>query len=147
MSIKIQALNNENFLPAFTIQQQCHFNPWSQRVFQDCLTPPYFAFQLCDEGEPRGYYVGMDVVGEATLMDIGVAQAYRGRGYGRLLLEHFVNHCKNLNSREIWLEVRQSNADAIHLYQWFDFNIVEIRKDYYPSEQGREDAIVMKRSL
>lgn len=145
MATEFSSLNFDNYLAAYEIQHRCHFNPWSESVFKDCLSPPYFAEQLTFEGDVVGYYVGMDVAGEATLMDIGVTDNCRGKGYGRLLLEHFINQCQQRNCEAIWLEVRHSNAPAIHLYQQFDFILIETRKDYYPSESGKEDALIMKR--
>ena len=146
MTIEFSSLSLDNYLPAYEIQHSCHFNPWSESVFKDCLSSPYFAYQLHCDGEVVGYYVGMDVAGEATLMDIGVAGSSREKGYGRQLLEHFLNQCQQRNCEAIWLEVRQSNATAIHLYQQYDFMLIETRKNYYPSESGKEDALIMKRA-
>ncbi|MCR2392783.1 ribosomal-protein-alanine N-acetyltransferase, partial [Salmonella enterica] len=43
----------------------------------------------------------------------------------------------------LWLEVRASNQAAIALYEDLGFNEVTVRRNYYPSAHGREDAIVM----
>ena len=43
----------------------------------------------------------------------------------------------------LWLEVRASNAAAIALYESLGFNEATIRRNYYPSTDGREDAIIM----
>jgi len=43
----------------------------------------------------------------------------------------------------LWLEVRASNAAAIALYEQLDFNEVSIRRNYYPTKDGKEDAIMM----
>jgi len=45
------------------------------------------------------------------------------------------------------LEVRPSNESAIRLYHQLQFNEVGTRPDYYPSADGREDALIMARSL
>jgi ribosomal-protein-alanine N-acetyltransferase len=45
------------------------------------------------------------------------------------------------------LEVRPSNEHAIRLYHQLGFNEVGTRPDYYPSVEGREDALIMARSL
>ena len=147
MAIEIQPLCADNYHAAFAIQQQCHFNPWSEKVFADCLSEPYFAFQMLEKDVTKGYYVAMDVVGEATLMDIGVGIESRGKGLGAVLLGHFIQTCIEKGSEEIWLEVRASNHPAIRLYKNVGFELIEIRKEYYPSEQGKEDALVMKKSL
>ena len=49
-----------------------------------------------------------------------------------------------LNSiQQIWLEVRESNATAINLYDNAGFILVEQRVNYYPSKKGKEDALIM----
>ncbi|MCG6885630.1 MAG: ribosomal-protein-alanine N-acetyltransferase, partial [Proteobacteria bacterium] len=47
----------------------------------------------------------------------------------------------------ILLEVRPSNTAAIQLYRDMQFNEVGIRPDYYPAVDGREDALIMARSM
>lgn len=44
----------------------------------------------------------------------------------------------------LWLEVRASNAAAIALYESLGFNEATIRRNYYPTTDGREDAIIMR---
>lgn len=46
-----------------------------------------------------------------------------------------------------FLEVRESNAAAIALYKSFGFTAAGIRKNYYPAENGRENAVVMGAQL
>ena len=43
----------------------------------------------------------------------------------------------------ITLEVRASNVAALALYESLGFNEATIRRNYYPTADGREDAIVM----
>lgn len=108
---------------------------------------PYFAFQLCQDQQVVGYCIGLVVMDEATLMDIGVRESYRGKGYGKKLLQHFNEQCIERAVDEIWLEVRQSNAAAIRLYSDFGYQIVELRKNYYPIDNGTEHALIMKSVL
>jgi ribosomal-protein-alanine N-acetyltransferase len=51
-------------------------------------------------------------------------------------------------ARWLWLEVRESNAPALNLYQSFGFQQVGFRKDYYPAGRTtRESAVVMSMPL
>jgi ribosomal-protein-alanine N-acetyltransferase len=45
------------------------------------------------------------------------------------------------------LEVRPTNEIAVNLYRSFGFNDLAIRPNYYPSENGREDALIMAMSI
>ena len=43
----------------------------------------------------------------------------------------------------LFLEVRPSNVVAMHLYDSLGFSEVGVRRDYYPSHLGNEDARVL----
>ncbi|MDH3872470.1 MAG: ribosomal-protein-alanine N-acetyltransferase, partial [Gammaproteobacteria bacterium] len=47
----------------------------------------------------------------------------------------------------VFLEVRPSNRAALALYGKNGFNELGVRKDYYPTEGGREDALILARVL
>lgn len=143
----ISRLDQTNYQAAFTIQQSCHFNPWSESVFADSLNEPYFAYQLMVAEQPIGYYVGLLVLNEVTLMDIGLAEIHRGKGYGHMLIRHFLQQCYDRSGTEVWLEVRESNKTAIGLYHSYGFDQIEVRKNYYPITKGREDGLILKKSL
>ena len=144
MTIHFLKLNRDDCQAAFAIQQQCHAFPWSFDVFASSLDGQYFAYQMQQDQQVIGYYLGLSVLDEATLMDIGLAPAFRGKGLGKTLLTHFIQRCKSHKMAEVWLEVRQSNISAIALYKGAGFTLIEQRKAYYPTAQGREDALIMK---
>ncbi len=62
---------------------------------------------------------------------------------GRALLEHVIDEVEKLGVVTLWLEVRASNVAAIALYESVGFNEATIRRNYYPTADGREDAIIM----
>ncbi|GGD55908.1 ribosomal protein S18-alanine N-acetyltransferase [Lacimicrobium alkaliphilum] len=140
-------IHSHNYDGAFHLQCACHSYPWSRSTFASCLAPPYFAWQLTANEQLIGFYVGLQVLREATLMDIGLAPSARGQGMSYLLLKHFFSQCREKNIEEIWLEVRVSNQGAIHLYHKTGFELIERRKNYYPCAEGREDALIMKYSF
>lgn len=145
MNLSFKQLTRENYQSAFELQTNCHHYPWSERVFVDCLDGQYFAWQGLLSDQVVGYYVGLQVLHEATLMDIGIAEAVRGRKLGTQVLNHFLQQCEKKDIKDIWLEVRASNIHALALYKRFGFALIETRKDYYPTSTGRENAMIMKR--
>jgi ribosomal-protein-alanine N-acetyltransferase len=144
MDAEFVQIHKTNYHRTFTIHRTVQLNPWSERVFADCLESPYFAYKLDTNDFTIGYYVCLRVLDEATLMDIGVYSEYQGNGWGSKILEHFLRQCEKQKVATIWLEVRQSNHPAIHLYENAGFILVEQRKNYYLGEFGHEDALVMK---
>ena len=137
-------ITDQNYDQAYRLQTGCHAFPWSRAQFLDCLNEPYFATQFEEQDQAVGYYVGLIVSVEATLMDIGVAKELRGNGIGRELVKHFLRQCNKKQAQEAWLEVRVSNTSAINLYRDLGFELIEQRKHYYPSADGREDALIMR---
>ena len=56
-----------------------------------------------------------------------------------------IDDCKDRNVQSIFLEVRESNAAAIAMYEQFGFIKISTRKKYYDSPV--EDGLVMKKQL
>ncbi len=80
-------------------------------------------------------------VDQAHIVSVGVADGYRRRGIGELLLIAAVEHATARNAETITLEVRQSNTAARALYEKYGFIEQGIRKAYY--SDNREDAVIM----
>jgi ribosomal-protein-alanine N-acetyltransferase len=94
-----------------------------------------------------GYAVLMLAVDEAELLDIAIDGRYQRHGWGRKLLEEMMALARRQDMRRMVLEVRASNAAAIGLYRKAGFADIGLRRDYYPAQNGREDAILMGRAL
>lgn len=140
-------LTSKNYHSAYTIHCQGHSHPWSKSVFSDCLTDQYEAYGLRQDDEFIGLYVALFVLDEATLMDIGVSSDMQGKGLSNKLMAHFITRCVDNNMQCIWLEVRATNGVAISLYQKQGFELIERRKGYYDTVDGKEDALIMKLTL
>lgn len=147
MHYYIDKLVQDDCASAFDIHCDSHIVPWSSGAFNDCLTPPYFASQLIFNEKVSGYYVGLQVLDEITLMDVAVHHQHRGQGMGKILIDDFIVTSRAKQAQTIWLEVRESNSPALHLYKENGFKVIETRKGYYPSKNGRENGIVMNLKL
>ncbi|MEQ1886290.1 MAG: ribosomal protein S18-alanine N-acetyltransferase [Bryobacteraceae bacterium] len=75
---------------------------------------------------------------EREILNVAVVPPERGRGVGRRLLETMLAH----SSGKCFLEVRQSNENAIRLYESLGFERVGLRENYYHSPD--EPGIVMR---
>ena len=64
-------------------------------------------------------------------------------GSSRTNATRIVDELEKRGVATLWLEVRASNASAIALYESLGFNEATIRRNYYPTTDGREDAIIM----
>lgn len=120
---------------------------WTLRNFQDGLAAGYGMTVLEHEGKVAGYCVVMIVIDEAELLEIAVDPALQGAGRGKTLLAAALAQAREGAARLMHLEVRESNARARKMYRSAGFAEVGRRRNYYPTESGREDAILMTKDL
>ncbi|MDE2091521.1 MAG: ribosomal protein S18-alanine N-acetyltransferase [Gammaproteobacteria bacterium] len=126
-----------------TIEKRAYRFHWSEGIFRDCLRVGYGCWVMELGGSIGGYGILSLVVGEAHLLNICVAPEWQRQGYGRLLLEHFIEVARERGAYQMLLEVRPSNKAAVRLYRARGFEETGLRKNYYPGEHGREDALIL----
>jgi ribosomal-protein-alanine N-acetyltransferase len=123
--------------------------PWTLGNFEDCLrnhrTYSCWVFEL--DKEFAGHVILSTGAGEAHILNICVYPEYQNKGWGRKLLAEAEWIAKQYQAENCILEVRQSNKAGIHLYYSEGYNEIGQRKDYYPADKGREDALVMAKTL
>ena len=76
------------------IENACHSHPWSEKTFRSCIGGLYFGDYASTESTQQisGFYIGQYVAGEASLLDICVAPAQQGNGYGEQLLQRHIGN-------------------------------------------------------
>lgn len=130
------------------IEGQAYEHPWTLGNFVDSLRSGYQAQLLGADGVVIGYFVAMMGVDEVHLLNITVAPAFQGQGWGRVLLDALALWARGQGAQWLWLEVRASNARAQRIYEHHGYRRVGERKGYYPARHGkREDAVVMSLQL
>jgi len=136
-------------LPAvMAIEQTAYSHPWTLGNFRDSLNPLFEAQCLWLDGELLGYFLAMRGVDEMHLLNITVAPARQGQGWGHMMLDALSLWSRHQGAQWLWLEVRQSNRRALQVYERYGFKQVSIRKDYYPAGRlQREHAVVMSLKL
>ena len=125
------------------VEPDLYTHPWTRGNFDDSLAAGYSCWVVECAGALAGYGVLMIGVREAHLLNLSVAVEWQRRGFGRMLLEHFVNVACGSDAAQMFLEVRPSNVAARRLYVEFGFREITVRRGYYPAGRGREDAILM----
>ena len=156
MSAVIEGLNFEGQFRLMTeddldtiiaIEESVYPFPWTRGIFNDCLKIGYLCWLLELNGKIIAYAVMSVAVGEAHLLTIVVSRDEQGKGYGKKMLNEMIQHAVNDNASTMYLEVRISNKTAIQLYHQRGFNELGIRDNYYPAENGREDALILALDL
>jgi len=121
--------------------------PWSRAIFNDCLRAGYECIVLVRAGAVIGYGVLSTGAREAHILNVCVAPAEHGNGFGRRIVKRLLDLARWHRSERVFLEVRPSNPNAIALYESIGFNEFGRRPNYYPAKKGREDALVMAMEL
>ena len=137
---------SETDLEAVLLIEQSSFPlPWKREHFLHEINAPHsFPFVAECDGGIAGYVCLMSLFEEAQILDIAVAPDQRGRGVGRLLMEKALAVAHERGAEIMALEVRESGAAAIGLYQALGFKRVGIRANYY---EASENAVLMEKTI
>ena len=98
-------------------------------------------------GALAGFILSRGAAGEAEVLTIAVAAAWRRKGIGRRLLERHLGRLAAARVGALFLEVSEGNVAARRLYAATGFVEVGRRKGYYPGEAGPTAALVLRRGI
>jgi [ribosomal protein S18]-alanine N-acetyltransferase len=93
----------------------------------------------------QGFLVARHLAPEWELENIVVAPNARRKGLGKRLLDKLLARAKETQSKTVFLEVRESNAEARKLYEKAGFEQTGRRKSYYSNPT--EDAVLYRHTL
>lgn len=143
----IRRLNEADLDRIMEIELAVYPYPWTRGIFADCLQVGYDCWGLQIGRNLAGYAIQSHVAGENHLLNLCVATEYQSMGYGSILLDHAIRLARRQDCFCIFLEVRPSNRAGIALYRKNGFKVVAERPEYYRSDDGKENAIVMRLDL
>ena len=129
------------------IESEVHAHPWTRGNFADSLESGYECWAAERGARVVAYGVLMIGAGDAHLLNLSVAADWQRQGIGAEFTRFFVKLAGDYGAQKLFLEVRPSNTPARALYARSGFAEVGLRRDYYPADGGREDAVVMELAL
>ena len=140
----ISFIEPQDFEQLYAIEQAAHSVPWSLGTLKNNQGERYLNLKLQRQNQIIGFAICQRVLDEATLFNLAIHPTFQGQGLGNQLLSELIEQLRAQQIVTLWLEVRQSNLNAQKLYAKQGFNEVDIRKNYYPTADGkRENAVVM----
>ena len=86
-------------------------------------------------GETENYFTG-------SIIEVAVAPDCRRKGIAKALITQAIQSADG--PAAVFLEVRESNAPAVSLYEALGFEQIGERKDYY--DRPKENAIIMRKN-
>lgn len=147
MDMTIIPMQPAHLAQVAALERRCFSDPWPESILAHELENPLSLWLCAVDGDTvMGYIGSQTVLGEADMMNVAVSPDYRRRGIGRALV---LALCEALHAQMqaaiLTLEVRDSNAPAIALYDALGFTQVGLRKNYY--QHPREDARILRKEL
>lgn len=139
---RIRRMTVEDLLQVVKLEEETFSRPWTVKGFEEALLREENCFIVIEDEEVLGYCGYYKVLDEAEIMNVCIRKDCRNRGLGRTMMEALLKEAEGDGVSSMILEVRVSNASAIHLYEKLGFQSLGIRKDFY--ELPREDAVIMQ---
>lgn len=146
--IRIRKVQPSDIEAVVLIEREQFPVPWPKEYFFAELDNPIASFLVAVEetdGGIIGFMVFWMMDRDIELHQIAVSSGEKRRGVATKLLRFLLQSGRERRIESIHLEVRQSNAAAIRLYEKFGFRKSGQRKDYY--QNPMEDACLFFLSL
>ena len=144
--IEIKTMTEAHVPQIAEIETLCFTDPWSEKSVASELNNRLSLWLVALDGDTVAGYVGsQSVLDEADMMNIAVHPDYRRQGIGRDLVLALAEALQKKGIRGLMLEVRQSNAPAIALYEQLGFQQVGMRPNYY--RNPKENALILRKEL
>ena len=140
--LAVRRMTNADCVKTAQLEKEIFSQPWSEQGFLDALAMEQNIFFVAeDDGEICGYIGMYQALDEGEITNVGVSQEKRNAGIGWELMQAALDAAKEQGIERVVLEVRVSNASAIHLYEKCGFANCGIRKGFY--DFPKEDAYIM----
>ncbi len=145
-NLVIEILDKNNVLSIQHIQKNCDESIWSASSL----------FHLLDKGSGYGYilkrfnnYIGYILLrsldNEEEVLSLGVLKSNRRQGIASKLFYEFEKDAIRNNVQRIILEVRVENYPAICFYEFLGLKKIKVLKDYYKTDRGYEDGLLLSK--
>ena len=123
------------------LEQETFSMPWSADSFLEMIGKDDARYYVAErEGQLLGCCGVLMIAGEGNITNVVIAPEARNQGIGTAMLEHLMEEGTHEGLTAYTLEVRVSNAAAIHVYEKLGFVSEGIRPGFY--EKPTEDAVI-----
>lgn len=150
--IVVGRMSPEDLGEIIRLEKESFTDPWPKKGFEVQLADGasiMLTARLMDSssgvGEIVGYLCAYHILEELQLASVAVKEAFRRQGIARRLILEMIWQGREQGAKEIWLDVRESNAAARRLYGELGFGEMYRRKNYY--RKPKEDSLVLFRPV
>lgn len=140
-TIIIRQMQESDIKEIADLEKVCFSEPWSENSLRDELDNETARFYVLRDSEKLLGYIGANnICNEVYITNVAVNSTCRGKGYGKILVNHLIQQSELEKAFFITLEVRKSNENAIALYEKCGFKLIGERKNFY--SKPIEDALI-----
>lgn len=144
----LRPMRESDIEEVLAIESVVYSQGWTGGIFRDCLRVGYSCWVYEDEeGTVIGYGIMSVAAAEAHILNVSIKPKRQGEGLGRRMMKHLLAIAREGGASTAFLEVRPTNFVAIGLYESIGFVQAGVRHNYYPADDGKEDAIIMAMEL
>ncbi len=147
--IFIRKMEIEDLDQILPIAVSTPFNPWTRHMFLGEMANPFSHTFIMNKKEssvgfnsPVGFICFRHIEEESELLNLAIHSSMRHKGYGKKLMNFYLEFCNQNGVKKYYLEVHPLNSPAIALYVSCGFRVVGKRVKFY---QGGYDALLMER--
>lgn len=136
--IKKLIINDADYIEQiFNLEKEIFINSAFNKTYLETLIKAdnSFIYAYIIEDKVCGYLMVLDSIDVYEILAIATVEEYRNEGIAQELLD-------KIKTKDIFLEVRESNQIAINFYKKNKFKEISVRKNYY--SEPNENAIIMK---
>ena len=120
-------------------------HPWSAQALELLCGESAFGFAALCDGAVVAYGGMLTVLDEGQITNVATHQDHRRKGLAGQVVAALLTEARARGIAFVTLEVRESNATAIHLYEKFGFATVGRRPRFYTGPT--EAALLMRCDL
>ena len=132
MSISIQKATIADLNNIYKLELELKYSILSYDILASTLdNSSYYYFVAKINNLVVGYLAAEFMVDHFDILAIAVAKEYRLQNIATLLVSKLFSTCLDLKIKDIFLEVRENNIDAIAFYEKLKFAKIHMRKGYY----------------
>lgn len=142
--INLTADNYDRYIEQMAkIEQATFAEAWSRAAYQEdiCSNPNARYTAIVCNDELIAYANYWLIAGVGNINNVAVSAAWRGQGFGKILMSALIDDCRKAGGSSMTLEVRQGNTAALALYEKLGFTGHGIRPHYY--QDNGENAVIM----
>lgn len=136
-------MQEQHVTAVVALEQSCRLNSRGESGYRKAIQDErsLLLVGLAEPVEVIALFSALLVVDELQIDNVAVAENYRRRGIGTMLLAEALREAKLRGMSSAFLEVRAMNSAALRLYENHGFFVTGSRKNYY--QNPPDDALMM----